>query len=633
MRALSVPQHWSLTGAGTALLCVVCVVPLISGDTYLVYISSLTAVYALAAVGLNIVHGFSGQISLGHGSLVAIGAYVTAILTVNHGWSVLATLVPAVLAVVVAAAVMSLPSLRLSRWYLAVITMAFALAIGGVINSDQSLTGGGNGLFGIPGLSLFGHVVGATGMYLVLLALVAIALVCSRNLRRSPRGLAMIAVRDSELVAQSVAVSVSKTKVWAFAISGIPVGLAGVLWASMGGVVSPGQFDISYSVLLFLIVLIGGDGRIVGPVLGAIMMQLLPQILTSFEQYQLIVYAALLLTVAILAPEGLVGIGTSLAGRLQSSFGPWLQTHRFAGLVRHASQREALTPDGAVDLVGSTAEASDGASVSIEELSRSFGGVRALNEVSMSVPPGSAVGLIGPNGSGKTTLLNLISGLYPPSEGRVVFDGEVLNGKRPAERAALGIARTFQTPRLLDREDVLSNVILGASRLRRRSVLPWLVRLPSVRREEALYEQRAIEWLTRFGIADLSRQVAGDLSHGDKRLVELVRAMMSKPRLLLLDEPSSGLGAAEVTRLRDAILALSATGLTIVLVEHHIGLVRAIASEIGILDQGVMIANGPALDVLNDRAVVNAYLGIVMSGADQAAVNLPTDSQVGDERS
>ena len=249
-------------GVGALLLACLCLAPLVSNDSYLVYIGSLTAIYALAAVGLNIVHGFGGQISLGHGSLVAIGAYVTAVLTVNHGWPVIATLVPAMAAAVVAGIVMSLPSLRLSRWNLAVITMAFALIVEGFLNSDQGLTGGGNGLVGIPGLSFSGRPLSPLSMYGVLLLLVLLGLLCSWNLRRSSMGLALIAIRDSELVAQSLGIGVPRKKVWAFAISGIPAGLAGALWASLGGTVSPGQFDISLSVLLFLIILIGGDGRI-----------------------------------------------------------------------------------------------------------------------------------------------------------------------------------------------------------------------------------------------------------------------------------------------------------------------------------------------------------------------------------
>ena len=210
---------------GAFLLGCLCLVPLVSNDKYLVYIGTLTAIYALAAVGLNIVHGFGGQISLGHGSLVAVGAYVTAILTVSHGWPIIATLVPAMAAAVVAAIVMSLPSLRLSRWTLAVITMAFALIVEGFLNGDQALTGGGNGLVGIPGITFSGRDLTSSSIYVVLLVLMFLALLFSRNIRRSAQGLALIAIRDSELVAQSLGIGVPRKKVWAFAISGIPAGL------------------------------------------------------------------------------------------------------------------------------------------------------------------------------------------------------------------------------------------------------------------------------------------------------------------------------------------------------------------------------------------------------------------------
>lgn len=597
---------------GAFLLGCVCVVPLVSNDSYLVYIGTLTAIYALAAVGLNIVHGFGGQISLGHGSLVAVGAYVTAILTVSHGWPVVATLVPAMAAAVVAAIVMSLPSLRLSRWTLAVITMAFALIVEGFLNSDQGLTGGGNGLVGIPGIIFSGRELTSSSRYVVLLVLMFLALLFSRNIRRSAQGLALIAIRDSELVAQSLGIGVPRKKVWAFAISGIPAGLAGGMWASLGGTVSPGQFDISFSVLLFLVILIGGDGRIVGPVLGALMMELLPQILTSLQQYQLIIYAALLLIIAILAPDGLTGVGVGIAGylrRLPASRGtpaPAADEGAAGDCPAEPPVRHSIDPG----------EVYHGASLAVEGLSRNFGGVRALSKVSFQVAAGSVVGMIGPNGSGKTTLLNMISGLYQPTGGRILFDGEVVNGERASARARRGIGRTFQIPRLLDREDVLSNVVVGASRLRHRSIMLWLVRAPAVRREEAFYRQEALAWLDRLGIADLWDRPAGDLSHGDKRTVEIVRAMMSKPRLLLLDEPSSGLGAGEDERLQEAIAAIARAGVTVVLVEHHIALVRRVADEIVVLDQGVLIASGSVQDVLSNRTVVDAYLGNVMSRSD-----------------
>ena len=612
-------------GIGAFLLVCLCLAPLVSNDSYLVYIGTLTAIYALAAVGLNIVHGFGGQISLGHGSLVAVGAYVTAILTVSHGWPVIATLVPAMAAAVVAAIVMSLPSLRLSRWTLAVITMAFALIVEGFLNSDQGLTGGGNGLVGIPGITFSGRELTSSSIYIVLLVLMFLALLFSRNIRRSAQGLALIAIRDSELVAQSLGIGVPRKKVWAFAISGIPAGLAGGMWASLGGTVSPGQFDISFSVLLFLVILIGGDGRIIGPVLGALMMELLPQILTSFAQYQLIIYAALLLIIAILVPDGLAGVGMSIAGyarRLRAS-GRTPAPAAAGARAAEAPAAEARAEDRLADAAIEVAEVYDGASLAVEELSQYFGGVRALSKVSFRVPAGRVVGMIGPNGSGKTTLLNMISGLYQPTAGRILFDGEVVNGERASVRARRGIGRTFQIPKLLDREDVLSNVVVGASRLRNRSILLWLVRAPVVRREEAFYRQEALAWLGRFGIAELWDRPAGDLSHGDKRTVEIVRAMMSKPRLLLLDEPSSGLGNEEVSRLQQAIAAIARAGVTVVLVEHHIALVRRVADEIVVLDQGVLIANGPVQEVLADRMVVDAYLGNVMSQGESDRVAGP----------
>ena len=425
---------------GAFLLGCLCLVPLVSNDKYLVYIGTLTAIYALAAVGLNIVHGFGGQISLGHGSLVAVGAYVTAILTVSHGWPIIATLVPAMAAAVVAAIVMSLPSLRLSRWTLAVITMAFALIVEGFLNGDQALTGGGNGLVGIPGITFSGRDLTSSSIYVVLLVLMFLALLFSRNIRRSAQGLALIAIRDSELVAQSLGIGVPRKKVWAFAISGIPAGLADGMWASLGGTVSPGQFDISFSVLLFLVILIGGDGRIVGPVLGALIMELLPQILTSLQQYRLIIYAALLLIIAILAPDGLAGVGVGIAG--------YLRRLRVSRTIPAPAADEGLGEGRPVNPPISHSidldEVYHGASLVVEGLSRNFGGVRALSEVSFQVSAGSVVGMIGPNGSGKT-LAEHDLGPLPADRGP-----DSLRRRGPERRTRLGAGEKGDRPHLPD---------------------------------------------------------------------------------------------------------------------------------------------------------------------------------------
>jgi branched-chain amino acid transport system ATP-binding protein/branched-chain amino acid transport system permease protein len=561
---------------------------------------------------MNVLHGYAGQISIGHGAFFAIGAYVTGILTVDHGWPAIATVVPAVLITAGLGAVMCLPALRLSRWYLGMITLAMAVVIDDLIASDQSVTGGGSGLIGIPPVSAFGHDFTAVEIYLLFAALVAIALLLTRNLRRSPKGLAMVAIRESEIAAESVGVSVVRTKFLAFVLSAALAGLGGVLWAVLNGAITPDQFNTNLSILFLLIVLIGGDGRLFAPILGVIVLQVMPESLTVLSTYRELVYGALLLVIALFSPSGLAGLWTDTL--VPAVRGVW-ERARGTRPRRDTADSSSRVRVGS-DVVAQkrlttlpTLSNSNPAALSLNGVTMVFGGLRAVSNVTLDVRAGSTHGLIGPNGSGKTTLLNVVSGIYRPTSGAVLVDGEPITQHSAAARARAGIARTFQLPRLLDREDVITNLVVGAHRLRHGSTAQWIVRTAQARRDEMMQVDRALSWLDFMGVTHLQKRRAGDLSHGDKRLIEVGRAMMSEPRLLLLDEPAAGISHDEIDRLADLIRALQSTNMTIILVEHHLDLVTSLSEQLTVMNTGGLVASGIPSEVIKESAVIEAYMG------------------------
>ncbi len=581
--------------APAALLLLLVLYPLLIDSDYRVFTATTVGIYLLVALGMNLLLGYGGQVSLGHAALLAIGAYTTAILTVDHAWPLGLALMAAAAVSAVGGALMALPGLRVSAWAFALVTLAFAEVVAGGIVSLEGLTGGFTGVIGVPPVSFGGTPLTPTELFWFVLALDVIAFVLVMRLVRSRVGRGLVAMREGGLAAEASGASQIRLKLFAFAASAALAGLGGGLIASQKSVVTPDDFTLEIGIFFVLVVVVGGPGRLWGPVVGTLIFFAVPDLMEGLERYRTLVYGAGLLLLMRFAPSGVVGWVEGLWQRLRARGRP----------------PEETAPPPEPIVVDVPPSAVPGASLRTRGLTKRFGGVTALDGVELEVAPGELHGLIGPNGSGKTTLLNAISGFVTPDAGEVLLGDRRLRGGRPAATARRGIARTFQTPRLVPDLSVLDNVLLGAYARERATVAEHVLGLPRARRDVRETRERAAALLQSFGIGHTAELPAAALTHGHQRVAEIARALLADPAVLLLDEPAAGLSMAELDHLAEVLRAIAGSGRTVVLVEHHVELVRDLCATVSFLDRGRLIARGTPDEVLTRADVSSSYLGVV----------------------
>lgn len=575
--------------AQIAFLGLALILPLFVGaNSYALYVATQLGVYIIAAIGLNLLAGYAGQVSLGHAAFLAIGAYATALLTVDHHWSFwAASLVGMVLAAGLGV-LSALPAFRLSTWYFAFITLAFALVFEKLIVEWRWLTKGFAGVVGVPPPRLFGYEFGPKALYLLVVVWAVIAFVLVRNIVKSRYGRAFVAVRDVPAAALSVGASPHVVKLLAFVIAAAMAGASGAFFATQKTVVTPDDFTADFSIFFLLTVVLGGLGTLWGPVIGALVFFLIPELLAGLQSWRMLIYGGLLLVLMLFAPHGLAG---ALA----------------QGWKRLAPPRKV--PAAPREDVEVERPPIQGVALNISGLRKNFGGVTALDGVDFVAPAGACTAIVGPNGSGKTTLLNVSSGYYQADAGSVAIDGRETLGMSAQRIAGLGVGRTFQTPRLLNDLTVIENVMLGAYRRETANFASVALRLPGARAEARRLREEAFDYLSFVGLADRAEGAAGETPHGQQRLIELARAMMGGARLIMLDEPAAGLSMTELDRLDQLLVRIRKLGATLVIVEHHLDLVASIASSVMVLDRGKVLATGSPAEVFKDQRVLQAYMG------------------------
>lgn len=580
---MSTRLGWAAAAGLAALL------PLATANTYYLYLAMTVGIMVVIASGLNVLAGLSGQISLGHAGFYAVGAYAGALLATRSGLGFWTALPLAVALTAILGALLALAALRVSGPYLAMVTIAFGIIVESVLIEWVGLTGGPGGIFNIPKPTLGGAPLALGRYYFVVWLAAALALGLTGNLMRSSWGRAFLAVKGSDVAAESLGLSSYWLRTVAFTLSAGFAGAGGCLFAFLQGYLSPDSFTLQTSILFLLVVLFGGLGTLAGPLVGALALVLLPELLRQFLEYRLILYGALLLLSVYFLPGGVVGV---------------VRRRAVNPLVARRSPSSSLGIEPRA--VPSYRPLEGGPLLSLDGVSVAFGGLQAVDNVSLAVGAGTIHSLIGPNGAGKTTLVNLITGFYPPQHGRITFRDAPITGLAPTVIARRGLVRTFQTPQLFDELTVRDNVMVGVAGHRLGSLARALV---DGRYRAGELGTRADEILTSVGLDEWGDVLAGTLPFGLRRRLEIGRALGAGAIMLLLDEPAAGLVPAEIDELDARLGALRAAGLTILLIEHHVELVMAVSDRVTVLDEGRVIAEGRPETIQRHPAVVEAYLG------------------------
>jgi branched-chain amino acid transport system permease protein len=583
-------------------------------DSYLMGSFATIVIFSIVLVGLDLVIGYGELLAFSHGAFFALGAYVMGVLSARYGVPLLMGAGLAIVANAALAVLIGSATLRLQGYYLAVATLGFGIIVVDMLGAFVDITGGWSGLRGMAPTVLFGHpVTKDVEFYGVGVIVLIVGIVLARNIIDSRFGRAVRASGSDALAAEVLGVPTSRVRLNLFVIGAVYASVGGSLYAAFLRVVTPANFDVVTSVNMVLMLFLGGKETLWGPVLGATILRLLPELAEGFNDYKTLIQGVLFVAVLMFFPRGLAGLALLQVRKFvrRNGFGV-KQSIPNSGvtLAATARQEQSFPNPGATK-----ATVAADPILRIEGLSKRFGGVAALSDVSFRLHAGEVKAVIGPNGAGKTTLFNLLTGVLQPDAGSIELYGRPISIPRPHRIARQGVARTFQTPRLFSNMTNLENVMVGRHTRLHANLMDAIFPTGATRDEEDHTEQNAEHLLQRFGLAQLAQDSVESLAFGQRRLLEIARCLAMEPKILLLDEPAAGLNDTEKGQLRQVLQNLRNEGITLLLVEHDMRLVMSLADEIVVLDHGQKIAEGVPAQIRRDKLVLEAYLGVELPHA------------------